>query len=465
MSVPIKLLKGDTMNNSALIINGSNPKLNAAANNMNQTNFPKVWGLLPNQFVSPIINDTNKNLNFNKFDILSHNGSMTSINMNSHKSESILGGNSSFREEENVSFSYENKKSLSLTNSKTALNENNKNQTPEMQMTNSLKDMSTKYNYFNKNNFNKTMAFNAPLINVSPSIIPQGYNHIKSNSHSNLNISNSDRPVIINNQNNNLENNRNNFFICNFQIFMTNTTPVIYDCEMLTIKKFFDSFNNASTYGVECFYKSFPSINNSNKTDNSVIYYPSLSALYLESSLHPSSSMSHAHSEKHFNVENNDQFQEIDRLKLTNLSVSKKLNINPLSGHNSTSSLESFFSLDDFNKGGCNRKQSGNILKLQFYEDSNIYNRPILNTRTDEIFSGNPDIESLSFSEINEKSWFSILWTPKEECYGATSESFLVLYRFRNKYLTNSLKSLTVMGILANKIDETNQAFWFGKYL
>ena len=134
-----------------------------------------------------------------------------------------------------------------------------------------------------------------------------------------------------------------------------------------------------------------------------------------------------------------------------------------LSHNLSNSSLESYFSIEDLNsKSNFKKNLSCNIHRISYYEENNIFNRQILNNTIDNLFKQHTELENLVISDINnEKSWFSLLWTPKSTNYGSNEVSFLVIYRFRNKISNGSLKTLSIIGIIANKIDEDNQLFWF----
>ena len=122
----------------------------------------------------------------------------------------------------------------------------------------------------------------------------------------------------------------------------------------------------------------------------------------------------------------------------------------------STSSIESFVSNEELS----NEKKTKNskISCLNFSEDQPFHNRLNFKERIEEIFKIYPDYESLSLGDITENSFFSILWTPVKSTNNFQNQSsFLVYYRFRGKSFTNSLKCLSVIGMISNKIDEE---FW-----
>src|SRR5262249_53523122 len=60
--------------------------------------------------------------------------------------------------------------------------------------------------------------------------------------------------------------------------------------------------------------------------------------------------------------------------------------------------------------------------------------------------------------DITDNSYFSILWSPTKSSNNYTNNtSFLVFYRFRNKYLSNSVKYVPVIGLITDKL---NEEFW-----
>eukprot|EP00340_Litonotus_pictus_P007315 CAMPEP_0170528448 /NCGR_PEP_ID=MMETSP0209-20121228/13949_1 /TAXON_ID=665100 ORGANISM="Litonotus pictus, Strain P1" /NCGR_SAMPLE_ID=MMETSP0209 /ASSEMBLY_ACC=CAM_ASM_000301 /LENGTH=293 /DNA_ID=CAMNT_0010819661 /DNA_START=86 /DNA_END=967 /DNA_ORIENTATION=- len=144
-----------------------------------------------------------------------------------------------------------------------------------------------------------------------------------------------------------------------------------------------------------------------------------------------------------------------------NLKSYNSPNIGCLSQNLSTSSIESLLSIEEIPKPHYNRRLSGMNTKISYFEESSFYNRPLLNQKVNELLKMYPELESWTINEITDKSWFSVLWTPKAITYGSEEVSFLVFYRFKNKGSTGSLKSIPILGVLGNKIDEDNQLFWF----
>ena len=95
---------------------------------------------------------------------------------------------------------------------------------------------------------------------------------------------------------------------------------------------------------------------------------------------------------------------------------------------------------------------------LSITEDQTIHNRPNFQSKVDEIYAIYPEYEFLTLKDITDNSYFSILWTPIKSTHNfANNTSFLVFYRFRNRYLSNAVKYVPVIGLLSNKLDEE---FW-----
>lgn len=294
----------------------------------------------------------------------------------------------------------------------------------------------------------------------------------------------------------------------NFQQFMTNTTPIIDENDNLTLKKFFNSFDEASLFGIDCFFKK-PLSNTTNDTSNgpnkkstfNLNYYPTLSALWIESSsgvmnisydklncsrgaynenfATPQYSINQPKTANLLSVNPSTNNLNNDSTSIINTPIQKPVSINnsnilnnlnspnyeTLSHNLSTSSLESYFSIEDIPKVKHQRNVSGTTSKLTYFEEINYYNRSNLKSKLNELVKSNPEIDFMTLNDISSKSWFALLWTPRATTYGSTEVSFLVFYRFRQKYPTGSLKTLPVIGVMANKIDEENQLFWFGKRL
>ena len=124
----------------------------------------------------------------------------------------------------------------------------------------------------------------------------------------------------------------------------------------------------------------------------------------------------------------------------------------------STSSIESVVSNEEFNNEKKRKNSKVSTSYLNFSEDQPHHNRQNFKQKIDEIFKLNPEYESLLLGDISENSFFSILWTPVKSTNNFQNQaSFLVYYRFRGKSCTNTIKYLSVVGMISNKIDEE---FW-----
>lgn len=260
-----------------------------------------------------------------------------------------------------------------------------------------------------------------------------------------------------------------------------------------------ESLDNASSFFEKISLSNKDTYNKHNEKNksNSLVYFPTISALYIEGSSYFSNVFNNFTMKKNdsITVENKESFNQeknkdslnmnttnnsiifntsvnnsINDIKINNNSTNMNMkylnspNIDCLSHNLSASSIDSLFSIDDIPKPHYNRKLSGLNTKISYFEEASFYNRPNFNQKIEEIFNMYPELENWSLNEVSEKSWFAILWTPKASYYGANDVSFLVFYRFKNKYLSGNLKSLPIIGVLGNVINEDNQLFWFGKY-
>ena len=95
---------------------------------------------------------------------------------------------------------------------------------------------------------------------------------------------------------------------------------------------------------------------------------------------------------------------------------------------------------------------------ISFTEDQPLHNRPNFQDKIEEIFTIYQEYENLTLNDITDNSYFSILWSPTKSTNNfVNNTSFLVFYRFRNKYLSNAVKFVPVIGLVTNKLDEE---FW-----
>jgi hypothetical protein len=67
----------------------------------------------------------------------------------------------------------------------------------------------------------------------------------------------------------------NNYNFCNWFSFMTYTTPLIYDSKDLTLSRFFNSYDDFSTFGLDTVFKMNGQFIQSN-------YTPTLASLFIE---------------------------------------------------------------------------------------------------------------------------------------------------------------------------------------
>lgn len=76
---------------------------------------------------------------------------------------------------------------------------------------------------------------------------------------------------------------------------------------------------------------------------------------------------------------------------------------------------------------------SNQILKIEFYDTRPPHSRPIFYNQIEEIFKILTVLKTIENSQINDTSWFSILWTPlKSNKSNFLNTSFLVYYSFIN---------------------------------
>jgi hypothetical protein len=148
-------------------------------------------------------------------------------------------------------------------------------------------------------------------------------------------------------------------------------------------------------------------------------------------------------------------------------SNSSDSNLNKLNDLSSSYHSNSSFSVDNLSVMST-EENSNDLLKLYTYlkkypglcftEDQPLHNRSNFQDKIKEIFSLNPEYENLVLNDITDNSYFSVLWTPiKSTKTFVNTASFLVFYRFRNKYLSNAVKYVPVIGLLTNKFEEE---FW-----
>ena len=208
--------------------------------------------------------------------------------------------------------------------------------------------------------------------------------------------------------NNNNVNNKNNSInlihpnFCNFHSFMTNTTPFIYESEEIKIKTILDSFTKSSIFGINCLFKL------DNLKFANIKYYPILNSLY----------------------------------------------INTINNSNNNSTLDgSFFSKSSEDKENKNTHSQNNICFKESIKE--IYNMPNFIEQYKKIKKNFPEIDELELGEINNDSYFSLIWSPlknikdknfnKVEFDCLNNISFEIFYKFKSGI--NNGHYLTVFGI------------------
>ena len=224
------------------------------------------------------------------------------------------------------------------------------------------------------------------------------------------NNNNINKIINYNNINNYISNN-----FCNFHSFMTYTTPFIYESEELKIKNILDSFINPSLFGINCLFKL------DNLKFTNIRYFPTLNSLYINI-LHNSSSNS-----------------------------------------NNNSTLDgSFLSKSSEDKENKNSRIKNNI----FFKESvkEIYNMANYTEQYKKIQKNFPEIEELELGEINNDSYFSLIWTPIKtfqnknfdciEFDNMNNISFEIFYKFKSGVLDGHY--LTVSGIKEKNIKGVN---------
>ena len=100
---------------------------------------------------------------------------------------------------------------------------------------------------------------------------------------------------------------------------------------------------------------------------------------------------------------------------------------------------------------------------INFQEENEVWNRELLFEKVQEIFKSDCDLNDLTIGEISSESYFSILWTEKNNVHPYatfTSPSFLIFYKFKNcTKLSNSIHFTPVIGFISSKIND--DIFWF----
>ena len=235
---------------------------------------------------------------------------------------------------------------------------------------------------------------------------------------------------------------RTNF--CNWHSFMSNTTPIVFECEELLIKDIFNSFIKASLFGIDSLYK----IDQNHYTK--VKYFPTLNSVFVEEKDYSNIMLNSA-----TNINMNNDSSTLDGSFLTNISSTKD-------------------------------EEKPQKTKKTIYWKENIqqtFKKPSYQKQLKNIYEKNIGIDDISINEISSDSYFSILWTPSKTSQpinvneslkfvdNLNFTSFVVAYQFRNQKIKNSAHFLPVIGVqeqdyYGNIINTTcqqgaNECFWF----
>jgi hypothetical protein len=253
--------------------------------------------------------------------------------------------------------------------------------------------------------------------------------------------------------------------ISNWHVFMTNSTPLIYDTDELSLKDFWSFYDKTSVLGVDCIFKSKGHKMLTN-------YLPTLSSLYIEltnnNNDQVNSSFSSISSKKtDHNLNNEVQSTKVLSSYRNQSSTYNNIPINSPNfdamTYHSNSTNESLFLDDDSFLFEKLKKSDNTTSVISFTEDQMLYNRVTLCQKLEELFKKYPELENAMLGDVSENSYFSLLWTPTKSLnYLQNSTSFLVYYKFRNKQFSNSLKYLPVTGIVSNNRDDD---FWFSNQM
>ena len=235
---------------------------------------------------------------------------------------------------------------------------------------------------------------------------------------------------------------RTNF--CNWHSFMSNTTPIVFECEELLIKDIFNSFIKASLFGIDSLYK----IDQNHYTK--VKYFPTLNSVFVEEKDYSNIMLNSA-----TNINMNNDSSTLDGSFLTNISSTKD-------------------------------EEKPQKTKKTIYWKENIqqtFKKPSYQKQLKNIYEKNIGIDDISINEISSDSYFSILWTPSKMSQpinvneslkfvdNLNFTSSVVAYQFRNQKIKNSAHFLPVIGVqeqdyYGNIINTTcqqgaNECFWF----
>jgi len=235
---------------------------------------------------------------------------------------------------------------------------------------------------------------------------------------------------------------------CNWFSFMTNTTPLLFKSESLTLKKFFSSFEKSSIFGVDCTFRynsNDYNYNNNNGNYFHKTFQPTFSAINIDFKTSPPST----------ELNNTHQFQM------------NSTDNNPNNSSNLNSTLDgSFFSF--ISASECGEADLINAAKHQqkhntvfFYEDSAMHLRPLFCDKARE-FLNSHELENVTIAELGDKSWFAVLWSPqkdKNDSHPEANACFLVFYRIKPAACDRKIGFLPVIGVFSGCF--ADEMFWF----
>ena len=499
-------------NNSNLVKNSINNNL--YNNTINNTNNKAFKSSIQNNKKLETTSSFNNNINYK---ISNNNTANISNNANSFTSNAsyCILNQSPFYNNNNIINKQNSKNFNNNTNfTNNRCNNNNNffsNNATNFDFENKASNANTNllYNNMHFGNFRESSKFNNQILNTlsTDKRVSNFNNNIQTNNFALNNSEYSKTGIYKKNVNNDYKVNinyckyssdyisfiNNKINLNNFDNFVNNISIVnIEDTNKnnIKLKDFFYSFEESSLFGIECFYKNPEFLNNKQascfnfiklnqkKFEDNLTYYPTLSSMFIEynsKTVRDITDKSRTDIYNNYKVVNNNIKQNIIKLDLSNNNIEDIEYNNYNDDNNSNSSNSSSFINKKINK---DLKDCKNV---SFFEEANIYNRPVFTQRINDIFDKYSYIklEDLKLKDVTENSWFSILWTPQSLEYGVTEVSFLVYYSFNSLNLLKESKSnnnleysnntsennLCILGILANTINEENELFWFSKII
>ncbi|MCQ2818850.1 MAG: hypothetical protein MJ252_16415 [archaeon] len=270
------------------------------------------------------------------------------------------------------------------------------------------------YHFMNQKNIYFNYVYNQtqlPLLNNCTQLIypqSQSYYHLQT-----------EQPIKTSHEN-----------FCNFNLFMTATTPLIFETENVKMKDIFKGFIKPSLFGITMTFKLDENI------FTNVKYFPYLNTLGIA-------------------LEDGVTIQKISpessSINPTNISLNTEY-----SSSNDNSFLGPKSIPDDRNSVS---ETLVNFVNFKEKEEE-IYFKKNLIENLENINKEYPGFEDLTLKEIKEGSYFSIIWFPKKifkptedfgNCKFVESEKHSILeviYRIKGNTISNTGKELKVIGIV-----------------